>query len=98
MTEKHLIGLSLSFCVKDILSGKVNESDVICIVTNTSFNFQDEEIEKLINLYHVYWESFQANDIKELLLRLEPVIYQPKRDAKTVFRIGKNHWYETVKQ
>ncbi len=51
-------GRSLSFCVKDILSGKVNKNDVGKIVTSTSFNDIKSWQDGIAQYYDSYWYDF----------------------------------------
>lgn len=50
-----LIGLSLSFCIKDILLGRVKDEEVYAIITGT--DIQSEEVwEEVIKRYSdLYW-------------------------------------------
>lgn len=54
-----LIGRSLSFCIQDILSGKVGIDEVCCIITSTSCKdylaFQDV----LEHYEHIHWNNYQ---------------------------------------
>jgi len=53
-----LIGLSLSFCIADIIKGKVDENDVVCIVAATSAQCRSCDLDKVIETYRAtYWES-----------------------------------------
>ena len=57
MTDSKRTGLSLSFCIKHILSGKVPEGSVDKILSGTSCR-SDDDWEELIELYRdVYWRK-----------------------------------------
>tara|TARA_R110001583_G_scaffold53441_4_gene164846 strand:- start:212 stop:520 length:309 start_codon:yes stop_codon:yes gene_type:complete len=63
------IGLSLSFCIKEILSGKVWEGSVDKIVSGTSCR-SDDDWEELIQRYReVYWRK-DPNEGEAILRRL----------------------------
>ena len=40
--KRHLIGTSLSMCLHDIMEGKVNEKEVLLIITNTRHPFESD--------------------------------------------------------
>lgn len=73
---KKLIGLSLSLCVIDIIEGKVNADDVICIVTSTAFSSPEEAVKA----YGGYWESEQTTKeaVLDMLQKLWPIVFQPR--------------------
>lgn len=54
---KKVIGLSLSFCVKDILSGDVPEQDVECVVASTRARNEQDWDEVIARYRQVYWVS-----------------------------------------
>jgi hypothetical protein len=52
-----LIGTSLSFCVKDIMEGRVKLDNVILIITGTNSKGKDSW-EQILNTYsETYWRS-----------------------------------------
>ena len=58
-----MIGLSLSFCVRDILDGKVAVEDVECIVAGTAAE-TDEDWECLVVGYaQSYWRKHSMEQI-----------------------------------
>ena len=61
---ENLIGLSLSLCFVNIIEGKANMDDVICIVASTAF----ESCEHAVEAYDGYLESEQTS--KEVVLDL----------------------------
>lgn len=72
---KRYIGLSLSFCVKDILNGKINIDEVSAIVTSTAF----KSVEECIKMYYMgYWEQYTKSQVREVLTNLWPIIFQPR--------------------
>ncbi len=91
--ERRLIGLSLSWCIADILKGKVKVTDIVCIISNTAFG----DVKQIKELYKdPYWSEFDEEEVMTLLKSLRHIIYQPKRDAGNTFRISKGHWYDTT--
>lgn len=52
-----MIGLSMSFCVKDILEGKVDLDEVEKIITGTKIK-NEQDLEEVVKQYsEVYWRS-----------------------------------------
>lgn len=87
------IGLSLSFCIKDILDGKVREDEVLAIITGT--NAQNAvEREKLLNGYcETYWRG-QEKEALMVVDRLNGRIMQPRRFGIEVPATYRGHWIE----
>lgn len=80
-------GRSLSFCVCDIIEGKVKESDVIAMVTSTAFE-NKEEFEKGIESYaRSYWISYPEKG-KEIARKLwdSGRIEQPRLKNKNCYQ------------
>jgi len=50
---RHLIGTSLSSCIRDIVSGKVLEDEVLLICTSTRHHFDDPTMFKQSNVMAV---------------------------------------------
>ena len=83
------IGLSLSFCVRDILAGKVPEGSVDKIVSSTSCR-SDDDWEELIQRYReTYWRK-DPNEGEAILRRLleagkieQPRLSDPRSDPDT---------------
>lgn len=73
--EKIYIGLSLSACISSILKGDVKENEVICIISSTLFDSIDDMIEQYSAFY---WARYDKTQVRNLLIRLHGVIYQPK--------------------
>lgn len=77
-----MIGLSLSFCVIDIASGKVSEAEVDRIVANTCA-YNDERIDMLIEGYkNTYWVDFPEADAIARRLFSADKVEQPRVDGK----------------
>ena len=66
-----MIGNSLSFCVRDILAGKVVETDVEKIVTSTAIGPTDAEWDAAIARYcETYWRNYDPVTVRALVFRL----------------------------
>jgi len=63
-------GRSLSFCVKDILSGKVSIDEVGKIVSSTACK-TDGDWQELIEIYsRSYWHDFSSFEINDVMTQL----------------------------
>jgi hypothetical protein len=91
------IGLSLSFCIHDLIAGRVREEDVSVIVTNTRAP-DDTTWDRLMASYgRSYWrDNAQASIDLATLLRKEGRIVQPRtRDPSYAHRTpGADFWIE----
>lgn len=61
-----MIGISLSFCIKDICEGRVNLTDVEKIYAGTAFLSVKEAVE---HYAQTYWRTY-PNDAKEICQKL----------------------------
>ena len=87
-----MIGLSLSFCVKDIASGKVKEEDVEKIVASTAFCTPDD-FEEVLRLYQsVYWRDLPVATSIARRLYTQGKIEQPRLQGKPVHSIVGGYW------
>jgi hypothetical protein len=87
------IGLSLSFCIKDILLGRVALEEVDRLITGTCA-VTDEDWEEVLESYcEVYWRDF-PEQAKELAnkVRSEGRISQPKCNSRKAPFVGRTHW------
>lgn len=90
-----MIGLSLSFCVKDIVLGKVALADVEFIVAGTCAG-SAEEWQELLNQYSkTYWDDFPER-AREVALHLinDGRVIQPRLENGSAPRIGRGVWVE----
>lgn len=90
-----MIGLSLSFCVKDIVLGKVALADVEFIVAGTCVG-SAEEWQELLNQYSkTYWEEFPER-AREVALQLvnDGRVIQPRLESGSAPRISRGVWIE----
>ena len=95
---KRYIGLSLSFCVRDILAQKISIKEISCIVTSTRFTNLDDAVEYY---YEPYWSKFGSKrDIKFVLNEIKGLIMQPRLNFKPEDHNGHmlshGHWLDTV--
>lgn len=93
---KHLIGLSLSFCVSDILQKKVEVSDISAIVTSTAF---PDAQSALIHYYAGYWEEYATvEECRVLLDSIWHLVMQPRLSNPHGHRghtVGHGWWLNT---
>ena len=76
MKSKLIIGLSLSFCVYDILRNKVNIEDISAIVTSTAFNNVDEVMSMY---YESLWYKYAPYEhVRAILIKIWPIVFQPR--------------------
>jgi hypothetical protein len=88
-----MIGLSVSFCIKDIAMGKVSIDDVERIEAGTHAE-TDADWEEVIKAYReLYWQEFP--DAAEAILRdlfAQGKIEQPRLHGAPIRNIGGGHW------
>ena len=94
-----MVGLSVSFCIRDMVSGKVDPAVVEKIVAGTKAS-TPEEVEALIKGYRqTYWD--ECPDGAEQVFRqmlAEGKIVQPRVDGKPAPMIAGGHWVENESQ
>ena len=86
------VGLSLSRCVSDILSGKVKEEEIKEIIAGTNSSL--EQREKLIKMYReLYWKE-NPDEGERICRRLyaEGKIRQPRQEGEVSHNISQGHW------
>lgn len=92
------IGLSLSYCVNDILQGKVRLEDVLRIYTSTALT-TPEQWERMQELYcGVYWSKNPEEAVRIVAaLRDSGRIIQPKLEGRVALLYGPHeegfHWW-----
>ena len=89
-----MIGLSLSFCVKDIIEGRVDLTKVEKIITGTWFTDRDMFHTGMKHTYcHTYWrkDPVTALNIAMHLWDLGK-IDQPRARGETPPNISDGHW------
>lgn len=94
-----MIGLSLSFCVKDILAGKVREEDVERIEAGTKA-VTDEDWDFLIRRYcEIFWKA-EPERAAAIVQRLRAAgkIDQPRARGEEAANISAGHWIDAEPQ
>src|SRR5512135_122509 len=95
-------GRSLSLCIKDILSGKVQEKEVAMIVTSTSCKNLEEWMDCIAH-YHdtYYWKDWDYIICFRLVMRLlfAGKIHQPRLvDGKIQDLSQKGIWADSLEE
>ena len=74
------IGFSLSFCISDIMEGKIDVKDVLAIITSTKMMGPVREFAKTAWTYYnaVYWKGYDEVKTMRVLRTLYPRIVQPR--------------------
>lgn len=88
-----MIGLSLSFCVRDIASGKISEEEVEVIITGTCARYENEWYDLIERYCASYWKEFpeEARGIAVRLMR-EGKIHQPRVENQSPPNLSEGHW------
>ena len=95
------IGLSLSRCVRDIVEGNVNVTDVLLLITRTNF---DPTVEKQwsaiwagYNTVNPEWYGLDEDAVKSVIMLLwaQGKIHQPRKFGAHPVRMP-YYWLETV--
>lgn len=90
-----MIGYSLSFCVKDIMTGKVAEADVEKIITSTCCRDEDDWDNLFKSYGAVYWRPFEALAVDLVKrLRAQDKIVQPRLTDPDYEKSINNGWWE----
>ena len=85
----YLYGLSLSFCIKAILAGDVQEDEVTAIVGATKLPTPEAAVEA----YHpTYWRHWDREEVLALVTRMWPKIKQPRLDGLPPHNISRGTW------
>lgn len=96
MKSKLIIGLSLSFCVRDILRNKVEISDISAIVTSTAF----KDIDEAMNMYYeALWYRYAPYEhVRAILIKIWPIVFQPRfsNPESRGHYISKGCWVNTM--
>ena len=86
------IGLSLSFCVGDILRGTRRIEEVDHIISCTAFCSVKEAYD---HYKETYWYDFSENDVLATLMAVWPKLVQPRlEDRYYRHSIAQGHWIE----
>jgi len=88
-----VIGLSLSYCVRDIINGEVKLEDVEKIIAGTYIDSPDALEEVLEKYSQTYWK---ADPLKGRAISLQLFksgkVEQPRLERKPGFDISEGHW------
>lgn len=90
---ERLIGLSLSFCIKDVIEGHVEESEIKEINART-LAFCDEDWSNILAIYcQSFWQK-EPDKAREIFYRLLSAgkIKQPRLDGKPRFDVSNGYW------
>ena len=94
-----MFGLSLSFCVSDILDGKVDIEDVEGIVSGTSITHRGS-MYRVVSVYaHSYWEGHTYDEIATVLgvLINGDKLFQPRiMDKHVQMDCSGEKWVDTL--
>lgn len=91
----YLIGLSLSFCVRDIANGVVNIDDVEKIITGTRCDSAESWSYLLEQYGGTYWNGIEAKAEAILIVLLKnEKIFQPRTIGELPPNISKGIWVE----
>ncbi len=93
MPKEQLVGLSLSFCVGDILRGRVAEDQVVKIITSTACENLNHWARTLQKYAEHYWDSDPERgcDIAWRFID-EGKVEQPRLQGKPYPHILEGHW------
>ncbi len=92
----NLVGLSLSFCVKDIATGKIPYERVVQIIASTNYNLEDRN--DIAELCQKYGEYYWKGNIKQTCFRIvdkliaDNKIRQPRREGGVGTNISRGRW------
>ena len=99
------VGLSFSLCVADIITGKVDESDVLVITTGTDFDpHNDEQWRHLYRGYELRWSvtGHTESEFRDLSTRLYDLgrIHQPRQfdrlNRRNWSQVFGHHWLDLM--
>ena len=87
-----MIGLSLSLCLRDIASGKVDRTDVDRLIIGTCMS--TSHLEELVfdGYMKTYWKPFPEEQMKELFKWARVIWEQPRITQNKIPCIASGHW------
>jgi hypothetical protein len=99
--SNNKVGLSLSFCIKDIINGLVQEDDVEYIIAGTCASTPDQWDKVLDPYCRIYWKDDpkKAREIAYRFLK-EGKIKQPRLSNDGMsdnYNISLGHWVDSEK-
>lgn len=91
-----VVGTSIAFCVRDIISGRRKIEDVEVIIAGTKFETVDEVIE---TYKETYWKKYfeKAENVCRTLWN-EGKIIQPCLENPKALLFVKDVWYENMQE
>lgn len=91
-----MLGTSLSFCVLDIIAGKVDITDVEMIYTGTAFQSKEKAIE-CYTQHNCYWEDVkeQAEKICNELWESGKIVEFRLQDPRAI-PFARQYWYDSL--
>lgn len=92
------VGLSLSFCVNDILRGKIREEEVKEIIAATNAS-TPEKIDEVIGAYkRIYWyKNPEEGEAIARRLFAAGKVRQPRTEGGKEHNIAAGHWLDADK-
>lgn len=98
--ENKMIGLSLSFCVRDILVGKVKEKDVTKILSGTRARYEGNWEDIFKRYKGIYWRNApeEGEKIAKRLLEAGKVEQTRLTQGKVANLANGQHWVKDENQ
>lgn len=95
--HKGLIGLSLSFCIGEMVRNHIRESDVAKIVSATCAYTREEFVEVCDQYAECYWKDF-PEEAKSLALFMydNGRVEQPRLYNGVCYSIADGHWIDDM--
>ena len=72
---RKYVGLSLRFCLIDILEGEKNIEEISAVVATTAFRSIQECMDEF---YPAYWKTYDKTKVYKTLVELWPLVCQPR--------------------
>jgi hypothetical protein len=99
--NKMLIGLSLSYCVADIINGIVDKNEVAFIICGTNIRC-NHDLEDVLNTYaRYYWDNTsESTELGKSVAREfynRGMLLQPRVLGFTAPHIAEGHWAKVSK-
>ncbi len=89
----QLIGLSLSYCVSDILTKQVELDNVLKIYTSCLWKSEQELEDLLKKYYEFHWYQFELTEVRKVFNSLLPKIQMTQLfDPPCYPNIFRGHW------
>lgn len=82
-------GLSLSFCLPDLLSGEVSLSSFAGIISATRFETPEQALEHYMDSY---WSDLDRASVRTMLEAIWPKVVQPRLSGLPAHNIARGKW------